>query len=143
MRKDSPSPKQHIGSDALAGGVEVGYDFFGLNKKLHSEGQSFQLFARYEYYDSMFRTQGSVIDSEWCARHRWVVGLNYRPMRDIVVKAEYGQGILAKQYNKEPYVSLGIAYAGLFNNYFNDAKWAAKQAKRKAAREAKRATKSL
>lgn len=143
MRKDSPSPKQHIGSDALAGGVEVGYDFFGLNKKLHSEGQSLHLFARYEYYDSMFRTQGSVIDSEWCARHRWVVGINYRPMRDIVVKAEYGQGILSKQYNNEPYVSLGIAYAGLFNNYFNAAKWAAKQAKRKAAREARKTAKSL
>lgn len=143
MRKDSPSPKQHVGSDALAGGVEVGYDFFSLNKKLHEEGQSFHLFARYEYYDSMFRTQGKVIDSEWCARHRWVVGVNYRPMRDIVVKAEYGMGILSKQYNNEPYVSLGIAYAGLFNNYFNDAKWAAKQAKRKAAREARRAAKSL
>lgn len=139
MRKDSPSPKQHIGSDALAGGLEFGYDFFSLNKKLHSEGQSFHLFARYEYYDSMFRTQGSVIDSEWCAQHRWVVGLNYRPMRDIVVKAEYGQGILAKQYNKEPYVSVGIAYAGLFNNYFNDAKWAAKQTERKAARASRKA----
>ena len=64
-------------------------------------------------------------------------------MRDIVVKAEYGQGILSKQYNNEPYVSLGIAYAGLFNNYFNAAKWAAKQAKRKAAREARKTAKSL
>lgn len=118
MRKDSPSPKQHIGSDAIVGGLEVGYDLFGLNERLRSPGQSFHLFTRYEYYDSMFRTQGSVIENEWCARQNWVVGLNYRPMHDIVIKAEYGKGILATQYNNEPYVSLGIAFAGLFNNYF-------------------------
>lgn len=129
MRKDSPSPKQQIGSDAIAAGAEVGYDFFGLSDKLHKDGQNLYLFARYDYYDSMFRTEGSVIDSKWCARHRWVVGVNYRPMRDIVVKAEYGEGILSSQYNNEPYVSVGIAYAGLFNNYFNNAKWTTKQSK--------------
>lgn len=118
MRKDSPSPKQHIGSDAIVGGLEVGYDLFGLNGKLRSQGESFYVFTRYEYYDSMFRTQGSVIENEWCARQNWVVGLNYRPMQDIVIKAEYGRGILATQYNNEPYVSLGIAFAGLFNKYF-------------------------
>lgn len=114
MRKDSPSPKQHVASDAMAGSIEVGYDFFGLNKKLHESGQSFHLFGRYDYYDSMFRTKGTVIENEWCARHCWAVGINYRPMKDIVIKAEYGTGILAKQYNNEPYISLGIAYAGLF-----------------------------
>ncbi len=138
MRKDSPSAKQAVGSDAIAGGVELGYDFFGLNQKLHEQGQSFTLFGRYEYYNSMFRTQGTVLANEWCGRHRFVVGLNYRPMRDIVVKAEYGMGILSEQYNNEPYVSLGIAYAGLFNNYFNHAKWGTKSVKRKAARQDKR-----
>lgn len=118
MRNDSPSSKQAVGSDAIAAGIEAGYDFFGLNKKLHQKGQQFVLFGRYEYYDSMFRTQGTVVASEWCGRHRWAVGVNYRPMRDIVVKAEYGMGILASQYNNEPYISVGIAYAGLFNRYF-------------------------
>lgn len=118
MRNDSVSPKQSVASDALATGVEVGYNFFGLSPKLSAADQQLWLFGRYEYYDSMFKTEGTIQDTKWCARQRFVVGVNYHPMRDIVVKAEYGMGILSKQYNNEPYVSVGIAYAGLFNSYF-------------------------
>lgn len=120
MRNDSVSPKQSVASDALSAGVELGYDIFGPIERLHSLGQQFYLFGRYEYYDSMFRTEGTIQDTKWCARHRFVVGINYRPIRDIVVKAEYGIGILSEQYNNEPYISVGIAYAGLFNNYFDN-----------------------
>ena len=42
------------------------------------------------------------------------VGLNYYPMKDIVVKAEYSKRFLKSQYNNEPSFSLGIAYAGFF-----------------------------
>lgn len=118
MRNDSVSPKQSVASDAMAAGVELGYNFFGLSPKLTADNQQLWLFGRYEYYDSMFKTEGTIQDTKWCARQRFVVGVNYRPMRDIVVKAEYGMGILSEQYNNEPYISVGIAYAGLFNNYF-------------------------
>lgn len=114
MRKDSPSPRQAVASDAIAGGFEAGYDFFGLSRRPAVSGQQFWLFGRYEYYDSMFRTQGSIMDYEWCARHRVAVGFNYRPIRDIVVKGEYCIGLLGRRYNNEPSVSIGIAYSGLF-----------------------------
>ena len=45
---------------------------------------------------------------------RMAVGLNYYPMKDIVVKAEYSKRFLKSQYNNEPSFSLGIAYAGFF-----------------------------
>lgn len=118
MRNDSVSPKQSVASDALSTGVEFGYNFFGLSPRLSRDEQQLWLFGRYEYYDSMFKTQGTIQDTKWCARQRIVVGINYRPINDIVIKAEYGVGILAKQYNNEPYISVGVAYAGLFNSYF-------------------------
>lgn len=114
MRKDSPSPKQAVASDALAGGLEIGYNFFGLSKKERLQHHQLWLFGRYEYYDSMFRTQGTVQDYKWCGRHRVAVGLNYRPIKDIVIKGEYSIGLLDKRYNNEPVISVGIAYSGLF-----------------------------
>lgn len=47
-------------------------------------------------------------------KQRMAVGLNYYPMKDIVVKAEYSKRFLKSQYNNEPSFSLGIAYAGFF-----------------------------
>jgi len=42
------------------------------------------------------------------------IGVNYYPIKEIVVKAEYSQRFLKSQYNNEPSISLGIAYAGYF-----------------------------
>lgn len=114
MRKDSPSPKQAVASDAIAVGVEAGYDFFGLSSSKKIEGQSFYLFGRYEYYDSMFKTEGNIQDYKWCGRQRIAVGINYRPINEIVIKGEYSLGILDSSYNNEPAISIGIAYSGLF-----------------------------
>lgn len=114
MRKDSPSPQQAVASDAIAAGIECGYNFFGLSKNHKIREQKFFLFGRYEYYDSMFRTEGGVQDYEWCGRHRIAVGVNYYPIKDIVIKGEYSLGMLAPQYNNEPAISLGVAYSGFF-----------------------------
>ncbi|MBE6204851.1 MAG: hypothetical protein IKK27_01185 [Alistipes sp.] len=114
MRNDSPSPKQAIGSDAISAGVEAGYDLFGIGDNAKLNGQSLYLFGRYEYYDSMYKTEGTIQDSAWCGRQRVAVGLNYRPISDIVIKAEYSIGLLDKAFNNEPSFSIGIAYSGLF-----------------------------
>ena len=41
-------------------------------------------------------------------------GLNYYPLPQIAVKAEYSKRFLRSLYNNEPSVSLGIAYEGFF-----------------------------
>lgn len=115
MRKDSPSPQQAVASDAIAMGIEAGYNFLPLLKADCRHDNSLYVFGRYEYYDSMYKTEGGVQDYKWCGRQRVAVGLNYRPMKSIVVKGEYSIGLLDKQYNNEPSISLGIAYTGLFN----------------------------
>lgn len=114
MRNDSPSPKQAIGSDAISAGVEAGYNLFGIGNNDKLQSQSLYLFGRYEYYDSMYKTEGTIQDSAWCGRQRVAVGLNYRPISDIVIKAEYSIGLLDKMFNNEPSFSIGIAYSGLF-----------------------------
>lgn len=114
MRKDSPSPKQAVASDAIAVGGEVGYNFFGLLSNLGIKRQQLWLFARYEYYDPMYKTQGSIQDYKWTARQHVAAGLNYYPIPDVVIKADFQIGILDKQYNNESAVSIGVAYSGLF-----------------------------
>ena len=136
MRKGSVSSKQWVASDALAAGFEAGYDFFSLNKKLKEKNQSFYqklkeknqsfyLFGRYDYYDSMFRYDNQPTDMyAWCGRHRAAVGINYFPIKQIGVKAEFSYGILkqgtradgtkGKLYNDEPQFAIGIVYAGFY-----------------------------
>lgn len=68
MPNASPSPKQYVGSDAIATGVEAGYDIFSQIRKLKERGHRFYVFGRYEFYDSMFDTAKSVIRQDWCGR---------------------------------------------------------------------------
>lgn len=116
MRKDSPSAQQPVASAAIAGGIEAGYDVFAPFARLAAKKQKLFVFGRYEYYDSMFDTEGSIQDYKWCARSRIVGGINYKPMNEIVVKCEYGVRLLDSRYNNEPSLSIGIAYTGLFKH---------------------------
>ncbi|MDR0541781.1 MAG: hypothetical protein LBH19_06165 [Dysgonamonadaceae bacterium] len=115
LTKNSPSPRTNIASDAIATGLEVGYDIFPLlSQTAKEEKKQLFIFGRYEYYDSMYKTAANITDNEWCGRQRAVVGLNYFPIREVVIKAEYSAGILKSQYNNENSISVGIAYAGFF-----------------------------
>lgn len=114
-RKDSPSPKNSVAKAALAAGLEGGYDLFSASDKLRQLKQRLYLFGRYDYYDSMFQVVPSMTDEPEWKRQKFTVGLNYYPIPEIVVKAEYSHRMLHKQFNDEPTVSLGIAYFGMFH----------------------------
>lgn len=115
LTKNSPSPRTNVASDAICTGVEAGYDVFSRITKMMKKEQKLYFFGRYEYYDSMYKTAANITDNEWCGRQRAVFGINYFPMKEIVIKAEYSAGILKSQYNNENSISVGIAYAGFFN----------------------------
>ncbi len=114
MREDSPSPKTPIASDAIATGIEAGLDVLPWIAKQDDLEKKLYVFGRYEYYDSMYKTEGNVVDNESWGRQLVVGGLNYKPMKQIVIKAEYSQRIFKSQYNNEDTFSIGIAYAGFF-----------------------------
>ena len=96
----------------MAGGVEAGYDIFSAVNKLSGK-QKFYVFGRYEYYDSYIPASATT-DYPWTDKHRIAVGINYYPIDEIVIKAEYSHRFLKSQYIDEPSVSIGIAYAGFF-----------------------------
>ncbi len=103
-----------MGSDAIAAGIEVGYDLFSFAPRLHARGEEFHLFVRYEYYDSMYDTAADVVRDLRCSRRRFVAGCDYKPVRNIVIKAQYAHGLLRAPRDKAPSLSLGIAYSGIF-----------------------------
>ncbi len=112
MSQNSPSSHQQVAESAIAAGVEAGYNLFSQFSKLKEKGQRLYLFGRYDYYDSMHKTSTPLYD--FCKRSRIAAGINYYPIKEIVVKGEYSIGLLDKPYNNEPAISVGIAYAGFF-----------------------------
>lgn len=113
MSKNSTSKRQEVASDAICAGVEAGYDIFRLIPRMHADGQKFYVFGRYDYYDSMAKMEKSAA-LEWCGRHKISAGVNWYPIRQIMIKGEYTYGILDKKYNNEPAINIGIAYSGWF-----------------------------
>lgn len=111
MSKNSTSKRQEVASDVVIAGVEAGYDFFSLVPKLAR--QKLYVFGRYDYYDSMAKMESGTA-LQWCKRNKISAGINWMPIPQIVVKADYTYGILDKKYNNEPAVNLGIAYVGWF-----------------------------
>ncbi len=106
----SPSKHQKVAAAAIATGIEAGYDLMSVTRV---KTQRLYLFGRYDYYDPMFRMERNMAD-KWCSRQRVSVGLNYYPIKEIVVKGEYAVSLLKKPFNNEPAVSVGIAYSGWF-----------------------------
>ena len=42
------------------------------------------------------------------------VGVNYFPLPEVVVKAEFSKRFLKSAYNNEPAVNISVAYEGFF-----------------------------
>lgn len=112
MPNASPSPKTNVASDAMAAGIEAGYNIFSQTKL--KEKQKLYLFGRYDYYDSMLKTDKNIQNNECWERHCMTFGLNYYPIKQIVIKGQYSKRFLRSPYNDEPSISLGVAYSGFF-----------------------------
>ena len=105
---NAPYKKSAVGKGAFAAGVEAGYDLLSGDEKLF-------LFGRYEYYNSYIPDAGQEL-AEWTQKHRIAVGLNYMPLPQIAVKAEYSHRFLKAGYNPEPSISIGVCYMAWFKN---------------------------
>lgn len=107
---NAPYKKSAVGKGAFAAGCEAGYDILPER----TDGQLF-LFARYEYYNSYIPDEGQEA-ADWTRRHRIAAGLNYYPIPQIAVKAEYSHRFLKAGYNPEPSVSIGVCYMAFFKH---------------------------
>lgn len=113
MPQSSPSKQQTVASDAVAFGAEVGYDLFSLIHSKTTAKQKFYVFGRYDYYDSMAKIESGKPLS-WTHRNKITAGVNWMPIKQIIVKGEYNIGILDSKYSNEPSVAVGVAYTGWF-----------------------------
>lgn len=107
-----PSPRTDVASDALSYYAEVGYDILSLftaagNSKLYVYGHC-------GFYDSMYRTAGNIKPKGWSNKTVISGGVNYFPLKEIAVKAEYAFRKFSAPYNNEPALSAGIVYSGMF-----------------------------
>jgi hypothetical protein len=114
LPKNSTSPRTNVASDVIVSGVEAGFDFFSLAKKEKINQQKLYLFGRYEFYDSMFKTAGNIQKEKWCKRQVFMGGINYFPIKQIAIKAEYSFRKFQQPYNNEPSINIGVVYAGMF-----------------------------
>jgi hypothetical protein len=109
----SPSPRTNVASDALSYYVEAGYDLLSCFPNLNTQDKLY-VFGHYGFYDSMYKTDERIPVKEWCEKQIISAGINYYPMKEIVIKAEYAMRKFKAPYNNEPTISVGIAYSGLF-----------------------------
>lgn len=114
LPKAGPSPRTDVASDALSYYVEAGYDILSLFPRLKDKEDKLYVYAHYGFYDSMYKTDEKIQSRGWCKKTIISGGVNYHPMKEIVIKAEYSFRKFDSPYNNEPTLSLGIAYAGLF-----------------------------
>lgn len=115
-RLNSKSPYKHsafVSKNAYTLGIEAGYDIFSQIPSLHNQQKKMYIFGRYEQYNPYAsKTKGT--DYGYTKVKRMAFGLNYHPVKQVVVKAEYSKRFLKDLYNNEPSVNLGIAYEGWF-----------------------------
>ena len=115
-RLNSKSPFKHsafVSGNAYAMGIEAGYDIFSQIQSMRQQGERLYLFGRYEAYNP-YASDTKGISYDYTAVKRMSVGLNYHPIKQIVIKAEYSKRFLKSKYNNEPSLNIGIAYEGFF-----------------------------
>lgn len=115
-RLNGLSPFHHsafVSKNAFAYGIEAGYNIFSQIEKLCQDNQKLYLFGRYEHYNP-YASKTKNTSYDYTNVQRMAFGINYYPVKQIAVKAEYSHRFLKSQYNNEPAINIGVAYEGWF-----------------------------
>ena len=115
-RKNSKSPFKHsafVSGNAYAMGIEAGYDVFSQIARMRTAEQQLFVFGRFESYNP-YASDTKGVSYDYTAVKRIAAGINYHPVPEIVIKAEYSHRFLESKYNNEPSINIGVAYEGFF-----------------------------
>ena len=110
----APYDSTPVGDRAMAFGCEAGYDLFRGIFNVKDKDQQLYLFGRCEWYNPYIALSGQG-SADFTEKLRVAAGINWFPVPEVAVKAEYSHRFLAPQYNLEPSISIGVAYQGFFN----------------------------
>ena len=107
LPKAAGYPKTSVAQNAIQYGIETGYDIFSL---IGVKGKLYP-FVRYEYYNTMEKTETGVVADPRYQRDLYTAGINYYPLPNLVIKADYSGRRLGKgDYNNENTFSVGAGY---------------------------------
>lgn len=95
-----------VGKNALGFSAEIGYDIMPLLNSASS--QRLYPFARYDYYDTMQDTEGSIVDNPRWQRSVITGGFNWFVFPEIAVKAQYSD----RRLGSENYNQSTLQYTG-------------------------------
>lgn len=115
-RTNKKSPTHHtvsVAKNAYAIGIEAGYDFFSQIEKLRKSKQKMYVFGRYDNYSTCADSESKTL-YPYCKTQCMTFGVNYMPLKQIVVKADFSKRFYRSGFNNEPSINLGIAYQGWF-----------------------------
>ncbi len=106
-----------VGSAALGAFAEIGYDVFTILQSApvalgdSIAPQQLLPFLRYDYYDTMFKTEGDVIDNPRWERKSITAGINYKFHPQVVLKMQFNHRLLGISRDKiEDTFSTGIGF---------------------------------
>lgn len=103
-----------IGSSVLGFYTELGIDIFKIFETNNNSNRedALILYGRIDYYDSMFSTEGNVFNNPRWERKVWSIGLNYKPIDEIIFKTAYSSRRFSiPQRNLENTFTLGFGFA--------------------------------
>jgi hypothetical protein len=103
----SAAKGESIGSENYGWYTEVGYDILPLVFK--DTAQYLAPFFRYEQFDTIAKTPIGFFDNENMDRHIYQVGLQYKPIPNVVIKADY-RNISAKKGSVPDDFNLGLGF---------------------------------
>ena len=80
---------------------------------LRRDDKKLYIFGRYEQYNPYAsNTKNTAYD--YTEVKRMAFGVNYYPIPEIAIKAEYSNRMLKSAYNNEPSINIGVTYEGFF-----------------------------
>lgn len=100
-----------IASLAVCYGGEAG---FRLSPLFHRRYTDLTPFVRYEYHNTQQEVRNAIPDDR-LQTSQWTVGINYKPLPFLVVKADYtNRRIGGGKYNNENEFAIGVAFVNWF-----------------------------
>ena len=111
-----------IGSSALGWYIEAGYDILSFFRQPNNSAEHQDLkdtspntvldvFARYDYYDTMASVEGIIFDNPRWERSTWTFGINYHVHPKMVFKSHYALRRLATtDKNRENTFAFGFGF---------------------------------
>ena len=98
--KSSPYNKTHVGKAAIATAVEAGYDILSQIASQRAKERKLYLFGRYDYYNSFIK-EDTQPTYDFTKRSCLTFGINYYPVPQIAIKADYSNRMFKSEYNND------------------------------------------